>query len=334
MKISKLLAVIASAALVSGALAACGSGDDDTSTTATGGGGSQAVRLAFTPGATTLPVHLAQTQGFFKKNGLDVKVTEGLDLPTWAAGLGKQWDIAMSTPGVYLSAVDKLDLDLIASGQVTTEGSTSANPLIVRGNSIKDAKDLVGKTVGVATLSGSTVNSIKFLVANQGGDPAKVKFVQVPFPAAGDQLKAGQIDATVSSIPFNTVVLSDPENHVLYDVVDKALRTVAPNQDVMGSIVYAATDKWVKSHMDQAKAFEKSLDEATQWMNANKEAAQDELAKWLGIPREVIAKMDWPIPVQAKITQAMIQPSIDLLVANKVVPKDKAPDLSKRFPLE
>jgi NitT/TauT family transport system substrate-binding protein len=330
-KISKQLALVASVVLLGGSLAACGDSDDSSGSDSSG---RTTVRLAFTPGATTLPVHLAETRGIFEKNGLDVEITEGLDLPTWAAGLGKQWDIAMSTPGVYLTGANQLDLDLIASGQVTTADSLSANPLIVRGDSIKDTVDLVGRTVGVATLTGSTVNSIKYLVAKEGGDPDDVKFVQVPFPAAGDQLKAGQIDATVSSIPFNTVILADPENHALFDVVDKALRTVDPDQEVMASIVYMSNDKWAKDNLDAATAFEKSLDEAQKWMDANKEEALDELAKWLGMPRDVIAEMDWPIPVQAEITQDMMQPSLDLLLEVGAVTEADAPDLSERFPLQ
>lgn len=331
MKRTKLLAVLASVTLVGGVLAGCGGSPDASSA---GGSDLKTVRVAFTPGATTLPVHIAQTRGIFKKNGIDFKGTEGLDLPTWAAGLGKQWDVAMTTPGIFLKAAGKLDLVVVAGAQVTTKDSLAGNPLITRDPSIKDAVDLVGKRVGVATLTGSTANSIRYLVKKQGGDPDKVKLVQVPFDAAGNQLKAGQLDAVVSAIPFSVKILDDSKNKALFDVQDKALRDLAPNQDVMASILFTSKRSWAKQNPVVAAAYEKSLQEADEWINANKKEALAELSKWLGISLDILNKMPWPIPVEANITRASLQPSVDLFVAVGALSKDQAPDLSGRFPNE
>jgi len=324
-KIYKLLAVIASMLLV-GTLAACG-GDDEA-----GADGRTKIRLAFTPGATTLPVHLAITEGFFEKHGLEVEATEGLDLPTWMAGLDKQWDIAMETPGVYLAGAKQLDLVVLAGGQVTTGGSLAGNPLIVRDPSITDAGDLAGKRVAVATLTGSSPNAVKYLVEQAGEDPDSVELVQVPFESMGDQLKAGQVDAVVSSIPFSLTMLQHPENKALFDVQDTALRALAPDQEAMASIIYTSTRSWADEHPEEAVAFEAALQEAAEWMDDNKEAAVQELSEWLQIPMDVLETLPWPIPVQAHITQAEVQPNLDLFLATGALKEEDVPDLSDRFP--
>ncbi|MEV8517213.1 ABC transporter substrate-binding protein [Dactylosporangium sp. NPDC051484] len=332
MKVTKLLAGIAGMLLVGG-LAACG---DDKSASESGGAGSELtkVRLAFTPGATTLQVHLALTKGIFKKHGLDVRATEGLDLPTWMAGLDKQWDVAMETPGVFVSGANKLDLVVLAGAQALLKDSLQGNPLITRDPSINNPIDLVGKRVGVATLTGSTPTSLNYLVTKAGGDFSKVKLVQVSFEQAGDQLKAGQLDAVVSNIPNADVMLKDPKNRVLWDPQHDALRMIAPAQDPFASILFTSTRKWSEANPKAAQAFQDALQEAGEWMDANEQDAKKELSSWLGTPSDVIAGVKWPLPVRARITPEMLQPVIDLYVAAGVLPKAEAPDLSNRFPVK
>ena len=331
MKVRKLLASLASVILAGAVLAGCGdsSSDDDT---ASGGDTGTKVRLAFTPGATTLQVHLAMTRGIFEQHGLDVEATEGLDLPTWMAGLDKQWDVAMETPGVFVSGANQLDLVVLAGAQVTTADSLESNPLITNDPSIEEPIDLVDKTVGVATLTGSTPTSLNHLVTEAGGDFSKVNLVQVGFDQMGDQLKAGAVDAVVSAIPFANVILQDSDNRALWDPQDRALRLIAPEQDVMASILFTSTRTWAEKNPEAAKAFEDALEESTTWMDAHEAEAKEEMSAWLGTPEDVVATVTWPLPVRSHITPESLQPVIDLFVTAGVVPEDDAPDIADRFP--
>jgi NitT/TauT family transport system substrate-binding protein len=320
--------------LAGAVIAACSSSSSGSSAA---GGASDAgaqltnVRLAFTPGATTLPVELALTKGFFKQHGLNVKDTQGLDLPTWAAGLGKQWDIAMETPGIFVAAANKLDLVVVGSGQINSANSWG-NPVVTADPNIKKPCDLVGKTVGVATLTGSTPSGLQYSVTHGGCDWSKVKLVQVPFTSESDQLKSGQVNAVVSSPPFSNVLLQNPSYHQLWDAQYEALHTIAPSEPVTASIVYTSTRKWAEAHPQAVTAFQTSLQQAITWENANKAAAQQEMASWLKLPLNVIQSLAWPLPVQATITKAQLQPVVDLYVATGVLTKAAAPNLDNRFP--
>lgn len=331
MKVKKLLAGFVGVLLV-GTLGACG-GSSDSSDSDASGAKLTKVRLAYAAGATTLQVHLAEKKGYFKKHGIDIESTVGLDLPTWMAGLDKQWDIAMETPGVFVSGATKLDLVVLAGAQITEEGSLASNPLITNDPDIKEPIDLVGKRVGVATLTGSTPTSLNYLVTEAGGDFKKVKLVQVAFDQAGAQLKAGQLDAVVSSIPFADVILQDPDNRALWDPQDRALRLIDPDQEIMASILFTSTRKWAKANPEVAKGFQDALEESGQWVNSHEDEAKKELVAWLKTPADVVDAVKWPLPFRARITPESLQPAIDLFVAAGVLPKSAAPDLTDRFPV-
>src|SRR4051794_28772186 len=85
-----LAAVIVALAL---ALAACGSGSSGASDSS---GPAGTVRVAIAPTGTALPVVVADKQGFFKAQGLDVTYqVSNVTISDQLATLGRQFDVAM-----------------------------------------------------------------------------------------------------------------------------------------------------------------------------------------------------------------------------------------------
>ena len=112
------------------------------------------LRVAFTPGHSTLAVHAALVNGYFKQNGLDVTLTEGQDLPTFIAALDKQYDISMTTAPIFLNAVAQGVPVKAVAGMQLTVSDPPTNPLLTKNPAINSVKDLAGKTVGGPTLTG------------------------------------------------------------------------------------------------------------------------------------------------------------------------------------
>ena len=81
------------------------------------------LRVAMFGGGSTLPVHAALQKGIFERNGLQIELTEGQDLPVFMAALAKgQYDIVMSGPTLVLIGVEKgLDLQIISSLQRSSQ---------------------------------------------------------------------------------------------------------------------------------------------------------------------------------------------------------------------
>lgn len=313
-------------------LAGCAGGA--TASPGASGGSSESgsltpVRLAFTPGAATLHVHLAQSMGFFEDHGIDIQVTEGLDLPTWAAALDKQYDVTMTTGGIFVSGADKLNLAAIAGVQENVEGALS-NALIARDPKITSIKDLAGKRVGVATITGTTPLSLQYLLREAGEDPSSLSLVQVPFGVQGDQLKAGQVDAIVSASPFLIPVLEDSANHAVYDDVQfEAMHAAVPSQPSSANVFFISTVPWAEKNPELVSSFRAALQDAIDYINANPEDAKAELASWLKLDPALASKVDFS-GMTSTVEAAQIRPLIEMSVAMGTLTEDAAPDLEAR----
>lgn len=320
--------------LAAGSLSACSafsssSGADSDSVSASDGG-STPVRLAFTPGSPTLQVHLAEKLGYFDDHDLDVTLTEGADLPTWAAGLDRQWDVAMTTSGIFVTGAAKFDLVAVAGAQVNRE-DVLGNPLVTGDPSIKEPLDLQGKRIGVVTLTGTTPAALAHLVEKAGGDPDSLKLLQVPFGSQPDQLASGQVDAVVSATPYYSALLEDSANSAVFDVPDTALRDIAPDTDQTAFLLFTSSRTWADENPEAVTALQDSLQEAIDYMEDKPDDAKQALSDWLGIPVEVIEKAPWPPPTSATVTQEEVEPTLELYKARGLISDAEAPDLGDRF---
>src|SRR5204863_5837793 len=88
-------------------------------------------------------------------------------------------------------------------GETIEDSSHKSYQVLVRDDgAIKSPKDLAGKRI-----AGPGVGSVMHValidwVKKDGGDPAGITGVEVPFPNMADQLKAGRVDAVEQLEPF------------------------------------------------------------------------------------------------------------------------------------
>jgi NitT/TauT family transport system substrate-binding protein len=273
---------------------------------------SVALRVPFTPGFATIPVHAALVNGYFKQNGLDVTLTEGLDLPTYIAALDKQFDIAMTTPSIFLGAVAQGVPVKAVSGVQLTVVDPPTNPLIVKDPSITSIKDLAGKTVGAPTLTGVSAASLQYVLKKNGLDPASVKLVMVPFPEQADQLEAGRVDGVLSTPPFYVPLLNKGYKNVV-DTPAEAVRLATGDSKTQAvNAFFVASDAFVSSKPQAYQAFRKSIQQGIDWMKANEKDARAMAQSWLQVPAEVANTSPMAVDA-AEITAEQIAPWITVL---------------------
>lgn len=318
--------------MTAGGLSACGAfeseGARDPGSDASGKG--TPIRLAFTPGSPTLQVHLAEKLGYFEDNGLNVTLTEGADLPTWAAGLDRQWEVAMTTSGIFVTGASKFDLVAVAGGQVSRE-NVLGNPLVTGDPSIKEPQDLEGKRVGVVTLTGTTPASLAYLVEQAGGDPDSIELVQVPFGSQPDQLASGQVDAVVSATPYYSTLLEEPGNKALFDVPDTALRDLAPDVEQTAFLMFTSSRTWAEENPEAVTALQDSFQRAIDYIETNEEDSKKAMSDWLGLPMEVLEQAPWPPPTSSTVTQEEVEPTLALYEKRGLIAESDVPDLSDHF---
>lgn len=261
-------------------LAGCSSGDGNSSK-------ADSIKLVLVPATVSVVPYIAAEKGFFKKNGLDVKVSLNQNLGTFAPSLGRQYDIAWGTPGDVIAArAQGLGIEVIAGAYRDTSKNQQAQIFSAAGGGITDIAGLKGKRIATPTLAGTLYLSLLTSLQKAGVSPKDVKFVEVPFPNMLDQLKAGRVDAAAVIQPFvgsfraaGQTALGDP----FVDIADPALAGM-----------WTASSDWVKKNPKQVNAYRMALDETVTWIGANEDEARTLIARLLKLPAEVAKSVPLP----------------------------------------
>jgi NitT/TauT family transport system substrate-binding protein len=283
----RLLSVLACLALI---VAGC-----NDRVAAPTGPGLTPVRVALFPSGATLPAYAAITTGIFERNGLQIELAEGMDLPVFMAALANgQYDIVMSVPTLALIGAEKhLDLQIVAGLQRQSQDRPNA-VWITKDPSIESLAQLKGKTIAVPSLTGIIADALVYLLKRSGVERGDVKLVQTPFPTMGDQLQGGHVDAAVATIPFYTSIAA--RGFRLHDdvIVEAVQDASGGTVDTAITSVWSASRTFAQENPETIAAWRKSLTEATDFLDDNQSEARALMESWLKIPAKVIA--DAPLP--------------------------------------
>jgi NitT/TauT family transport system substrate-binding protein len=266
---SRQLALAASIAAMAITVAACGDHSKSGSGgSASGGSGSAKVtKLSFqtfpqTMG--TIPIKVAQEQGIFKKNGLDVSVSDGTAGPTMVSALAAGKVDAVGIPmfvgmqSVLAGAKIKALVGLIGGGGSVVFASDrvpqSDTPYPA------SAKALDGKTAAISAPGGFSEKLLKRYVDGAG---ASLKYATLPGVAPEiAAMKAGKVDVVnfdlASSYPF----VKQGVGHVFWD-----FQTTGPDE-LRGATTNEVwvSDDFLAKNPDAAKAFARSIAQADAWI--------------------------------------------------------------------
>ena len=159
-----------------------------------------------------MPLDLGIKQGFFEKQGIDVKkivLQSGNDIVLALAN--NQGDIGFAgwVPAM-IARTQGIPITAVATSEV--EGTSVAdnwqNIMVKGSSSIQTPADLAGKTIAVNALKGVGEVMIRAALEKSGVDPNSIKLLALPFPAMRSALANGQVDATWTPEPFMSQVLS------------------------------------------------------------------------------------------------------------------------------
>jgi NitT/TauT family transport system substrate-binding protein len=243
------------------------------------------VRVALVPAYSTLPVRLAQQDGTFARHGLRVDVVDGPDIAAFAAGLAQdRYDIAMSVPATVIAASARgLDVVVVSRLQRNT-ADRPGTVWITRDPGIDSIEQLRGKTVAVPALTGQISDSLIYLLQRRGIGRDEVRFVQLPFGAMADQLKAGRVDVAVAGDPFKTAMAADGAR-LHEDVVLEAVRDASGGTvDNAMTALLASSGRFTASRPEVIRAFRASLTEAVAYLDTHEAEERRLLQEWLGTP--------------------------------------------------
>ena len=259
---------------------------------------------------------MAAEKGLFKKEGLELDTVPMVGgaaiMPGVASGdLQFGWSNVIS---LYQAHAEGFDFKLLSGGATNVKGTNDTHAIqVLKDSPIKSAKDLEGKTVAVNTLSNVVQLMAMAWIDKNGGDAAKVKFVEVPFPQMEAALSAGRVAAASTHEPFVTASTGKGVTRVLAhnwgDVVPRFL--IAS---------WFASEKWLQTNKAAAQSFTRGVNQGVDAINADVQGTRSLMVKWTGLSAEMVNKVALPV-FEKGIAEKDVQVTIDLSYKYKLIPR-------------
>jgi NitT/TauT family transport system substrate-binding protein len=249
------------------------------------------VQAGFIPVTDVAALYLGEEVGIFKKHGIDLKVNMGTTgaalVPSVMSG---EYNFAFSSLVSLLQARDKgLPVKIIAAGSSSTGTQGSDVTMIHAGpkSGIKSAKDLEGKTVSVNALNGLLQLLGKIAVKADGGDPAKVRFIELGFADALAALQTGKIDAMVGAEPFGIAAIAAG-----YPAISSPYLAMS-NKSMLTSAYFTFEDQ-LKKNPELFKNIRAAINESLEYAQKNPDGVRKQLPKFTKLGPDVAAKLILP----------------------------------------
>jgi NitT/TauT family transport system substrate-binding protein len=282
------------------------------------------LKIACTATSDCASAMVARDEGIFAKHGIDADVTLiAINTNIPPAIVSDSIQIGGPTATVFLQAVDGgLDLVAVDGASVMDTVSNESIAAVARnGANIRDAKDFVGKKVGVPGIGAFLHVLFRKWLIEKGVDPKSVNFVEVTFPNQSDTLKSGAVDAVLTAEPLISRIKAAGAGEV-------AARYAVDLARADPIIPYVATRDFAEQHPDVIKAFRASIEEAAPIVNSDRDKATAAVAKFTKMPIDLVRLTrpnvsktelkgsDFAWWVETMKQQDMLQGTIDL---NKLV---------------
>jgi ABC-type nitrate/sulfonate/bicarbonate transport system substrate-binding protein len=217
------------------------------------------------------PLWVASGMGFLKREGLDSEVTAIRGTaPTMQALVSDSIYVALAANDGVIGLVEKgMDLAMIAAGAKSTH-------MIMGGKGFKTYEDLRGATLGSSTLTSGTAFLLKRVLKAHGLEyPRDYKLINVGGSGpAFTALSTGAIAAAILAVP-----ISFRAQEMGFNLIGK-VTDVFPNY-LLSS--FSVRRQWAAEHRNEVVHFLKAVLQARKWLDENREAGAEFLAKELDL---------------------------------------------------
>jgi NitT/TauT family transport system substrate-binding protein len=236
------------------AAAACSSGGSATPATAAAHLETTNIVVGALPVVDSAGLYLAQQEGYFKQEGLNVTISPIAASPDAIPEM-KSRKVDIVAGANYVSffqaqAAGKGPFKVLVDG--TSCSTDTFEVLALPGSHITSPADLAGKTIAV-----NVPNNIQTILANTalqtaGVSPKTVTYVPVPFPQMATALAEHKVDAISAVEPFITSAeLSEGAQPVMSTCTGPTANFPASG--------YFALQSWTQKHPNTARAFQAAM---------------------------------------------------------------------------
>ncbi|WP_329361817.1 ABC transporter substrate-binding protein [Streptomyces sp. NBC_01483] len=308
------------------AASACGSsGGGGASDKNASSGGTTTVKVGVIPIVDVAPLYLGQQKGFFGKRGLKLSMTTAQGGAAIVPGVvSGQFQFGFSNmTSLMIAQSQNVPVKAVVNGVASTgvAGKDFGAITVKKGSPIKSPKELEGKKVAVNTLKNINETAVRESVRKAGGDPSKVKFVELAFDQMPAALDNGQIDAAMVVEPALATVKSQGATEIASSLVDVA-------KDLTVAMYFTST-QYEQKNPDVVKKFQEATAESLAYADAHPDEVRQVVTTYTKIPAATLAQVTlpkWP----AEPNRASIE-ALEKLGEQDGLFKS-APDLDKLLP--
>ncbi|MFE5086458.1 ABC transporter substrate-binding protein [Streptomyces mirabilis] len=308
------------------AASACGSsGGGGASDKNASSGGTTTVKVGVIPIVDVAPLYLGQQKGFFSKRGLKLSMTTAQGGAAIVPGVvSGQFQFGFSNmTSLMIAQSQNVPVKAVVNGVASTgvAGKDFGAITVKKGSPIKSAKELEGKKVAVNTLKNINETAVRESVRKAGGDPSKVKFVELAFDQMPAALDGGRIDAAMVVEPALATVKSQGATEIASSLVDVA-------KDLTVAMYFTST-QYEQKNPDVVKKFQEATAESLAYADAHPDEVRQAVTTYTKIPAATLAQVTlpkWP----AEPNRASIE-ALEKLGAQDGLFKS-TPDLDKLLP--
>jgi NitT/TauT family transport system substrate-binding protein len=266
------------------------------------------VKLGATPSDDMTPIVYGVKAGVFQRHGLDVQINRMTSGAAGAAGLiAAAFDFAKASVTTVLSGHEKgIPFSIVAEPVVNDPKNGYSAFIVQKDSPIQGGKDLDGQLVGVPAIADIGSIALNLWLERRGTSAKNLRFVEIPFPAAGAAVEAGRVVAAEVSNPNLQVALESGKVRIIPGTFDAIASTYL-------QVAWCTTTDFSSKHPDTVRAFVRAFGESVNYTATHHDETAPLMAEFTGIPLATIGHMAralaWPTVVPAHI-----QPVIDATV--------------------
>ncbi|GAA0912351.1 ABC transporter substrate-binding protein [Streptomyces thermoalcalitolerans] len=321
----RLLSGLAAGVLLLAATACGSSGDLDTSNANGSSDGVTTVKVGVIPILDVAPLYLGQKKGFYEQHGLKLTMTTAQGGAAIVPGVvSGQFQFGFSNmTSLMIAQSNDVPVKAVVNGASSTGvAGKDFGALMVRKDSpIRSAKELEGKKVALNTLKNINETAVRESVLKAGGDPDKVRMVELAFDQMPAALEQGRIDAAMVVEPARAVIAAQGGREIASSLVDVA--------DDLTVAMYFTSTQYQKQHPDVVEKFRKATAQSLAYADDHPDEVRQIVTTYTKIPRDVLERTTFP-KWPAEPNRASIEKLAELGERDGLF--KKAPDLDALLP--
>lgn len=281
------------------------------------------VRFASSPSADSyqLPYYAAEL-GFFKRAGLTVEMQSFSNSGTVATALAAgAVDVAHADPIAVANAFNRgVPWVFFAGGGLYSSDAPTTVLCTAATSTIRAAKDLEGKAVGVVAVASISALGVKAWIESNGADLAKVKLFELPYTTMVGALNRGDIAAAFIAEPFFSQLKKD------VTVFASAYDGIAKSFFICSTL---SSKAWLAQNAPTARKIAQALDETAKWANTHHDETAVVCAKETGLALDAVKAMTRVR--YAELDPKLLQPVLDAAYKYKSIERPVlAADLTQK----